>query len=114
MHSPQKQDNSYSKSKSVKRLEETATPPCSIRGNLFNEALTDGLWLKSHPKAHPDTDRAHSDNLYHSDNPHREEVEIGRGKHRLNNDTLVQLHASYYSYYDKLSVNPLLLWHKVD
>lgn len=32
MHAPQTQDNSYSKSKSVKRLEETGTRPCSIRG----------------------------------------------------------------------------------
>lgn len=31
-HAPQTQDNSYSKSKSVKRLKETGTRPCSIRG----------------------------------------------------------------------------------
>lgn len=107
----QKQDNSYSKSKSAKRLQETGTPPCSIRRNLFNEALTDGLWLESHPRAHPDTDRAHSDDLFHCDNPYREEVEIGRGKQCLNNDTLVQLDASCFSGFNMLSVNLLLLWH---
>lgn len=50
VHLLQKQDNSYSKSESVKRLEETGTPPWSIRGNLFNEALTDGMGLKAHPE----------------------------------------------------------------
>lgn len=49
----------------------------ALRGILFNEALTDGLCLKSHCRAHPDTDRILSDNLYHSDKPHREVVEIG-------------------------------------
>lgn len=49
----------------------------ALRGILFNEALTDGLCLKSQRRAHPDTDRTLSDNLYHSDKPHREEVEIG-------------------------------------
>lgn len=62
-------NNCLSKSKSVKRLEET--PLCSVGGGiLFNEALTDGLCLKSHPRAHPDTDRTHSDNLYHSMTSH--------------------------------------------
>ena len=78
MHLPPKQDNSYSKSYSVKRPEETATP-CSIRRNLFNEALTDGPGLK----AHPETDRVHFDNLYCSDNHHRQQAEIGRVKCRL-------------------------------
>ncbi len=50
MHLPQKQDNSYSKSLSVKRPEETGTPPRSIGGNLFNEALTDGPGLKANPE----------------------------------------------------------------
>lgn len=60
VHLTPKQDNSYSKSLCVKRLQETETP--SWR-NLFNEALTDGPRLKGHPA----TDRTHSDNLYHSD-----------------------------------------------
>lgn len=37
-----------------------------------------GSVLKAHPKAHPDTERAHSDNLYHNDNPpNGAVVEIG-------------------------------------
>lgn len=97
MHLPLKQDNSQSKSWSVKRIEETGTPPCSIRRNLFNEALTDGPGFK----AHPETDRVHSGNLYRDDNPRWEWTEIVRGKRSLkdkewdNNDSRVQRHASY-------------------
>lgn len=51
-----------------------------------------GSVLKAHPKAHPDTERAHSDNLYHNDNP---PPQWGSGrdrweKHRLHNKILVQ------------------------
>lgn len=105
----QKQDNSYSKSYSVKRLEETGTPPRSIRRILCNEALTDGPGLT----AHPETDRTHSDNLYHSDNPHWEKVELGRGQHGLKDKAWTRMAPEFTlmfhisSWYKKLSENLL-------
>lgn len=72
----------------VKRPETTGTLPRSIRRNLFTEALTDGPPLK----AHPETDRVRSDNLYHRGLEIGKE--IGEGKHCLK-DTQVQLGVSY-------------------